>query len=108
LIYELYLNFADAALGTNVEVPTVDGKVKIKIDAGTQAGKILRLKDKGLREVNSHSKGDQLIHINIWTPKQVNAEERELLEKIRNASNFSPNPGKNERGFFEKVKEFFH
>ena len=76
LIYELYLNFADAALGTSVEVPTIDGKVKIKIPAGTQAGKIFRLKSKGLPAVQSYGKGDQLIHTSIWTPKKLSDAER--------------------------------
>ena len=76
LIHDLYLNFADAALGTSVEVPTIDGKVKIKIPAGTQPGKIFRLKGKGLPSVQSYGHGDQLIHINVWTPKKLNSEEK--------------------------------
>ena len=76
IIYDIYLNFADAALGTSVEVPTLDGKVKIKVPAGTQAGKIFRLREKGLPSVQSYGKGDQLINVNIWTPKTLNAEER--------------------------------
>ncbi len=107
LIHELYLNFADAALGTSVEVPTIDGQVKIKIPTGTQSGKIFRLKDKGLPSVQSYGRGDQLIHVNVWTPKKVNAEERALLEKLRDMPNFSPQPGKAEKGFFEKMKDYF-
>lgn len=107
LIYELYLNFADAALGTSEEIPTIDGKVKIKIPAGTQAGKIFRLKGKGLPSVQTYGKGDQLIHVNIWTPKKLSNEERKLLEKMRNMSNFKPNPGKGDRGLFDKMKDFF-
>ncbi|MEL6635857.1 MAG: molecular chaperone DnaJ [Bacteroidota bacterium] len=107
LIYELYLNFADAALGTSVEVPTIDGKVKIKIPAGTQAGKIFRLKSKGLPAVQSYGKGDQLIHTSIWTPKKLSDAERKILEQMRNMSNFDPNPGKSEKGFFEKMKDYF-
>jgi molecular chaperone DnaJ len=107
VIYDLYINFADAALGTSVEVPTIDGKAKIKIDAGTQGGKILRLKGKGIPEVNSYHKGDQLIYVNIWTPKAVSSEEREILEKLKGSSNFKPQPGKSEKSFFERIKEYF-
>ncbi|MEO6850458.1 MAG: molecular chaperone DnaJ [Mucilaginibacter sp.] len=107
VIYDLHINFVDAAIGTSVEVPTIDGKVKIKIDAGTQGGKILRLKAKGVPEVNSYHRGDQLVHINIWTPKALSREERELLEKLQGSPNFKPNPGKNEKSFFERMKEYF-
>jgi molecular chaperone DnaJ len=107
IIYDLYINFADAALGITVEVPTIEGKVKIKVDAGTQSGKILRLKGKGIKDINGYNRGDQLIHVNIWTPKQLSREETALLERLRESPNFAPNPGKNEKGFFEKMKEFF-
>jgi molecular chaperone DnaJ len=107
VIYDLYVNFADAALGTTMEVPTIEGKVKIKVDPGTQSGKILRLKGKGIKDINGYNKGDQLIHVNIWTPKQLTREETVLLERLRDSANFIPNPGKNEKGFFEKMKEFF-
>jgi molecular chaperone DnaJ len=102
LIFELYLNFADAALGTSVEVPTIEGRVKIKVPPGTQAGKIFRLKDKGLPPVQGYGRGDQLIHVSVWTPKKVTNEEKALLEKLRNMPNFQPQPGKSEKGFFEK------
>lgn len=107
IVYDLHLNFADAALGTNVEVPTIEGKVKIKIDAGTQAGKILRLKGKGIKDLNSYNRGDQLIHINIWTPRTLSREETTIMERLRDSPNFAPKPGKDEKGFFEKMKEFF-
>ena len=107
IIYDLHINFVDAALGTSVEVPTIDGKAKIKIEPGTQGGKILRLKGKGVPEVNSYHRGDQLVHINIWTPKALSKEERELLEKLQSSPNFKPNPGKNEKSFFERMKEYF-
>ena len=107
LIYDLYLNFADAALGDSVEVPTLKGKVKIKIPHGTQAGKIFRLKGKGLPSVQSYGKGDQLIHVNIWTPKHLNDEEKDLLEKMKSLPNFQPKPGKAEKGFFEKMRDYF-
>ncbi|MDA9554734.1 molecular chaperone DnaJ [Pelobium sp.] len=107
VIYDLHVSFIDATLGSNVEVPTIDGKARIKLDPGTQGGKILRLKGKGIPEVNSYHKGDQLIQINIWTPKILNNEERELLEKLRESPNFKPNPGKNEKSFFDRMKEYF-
>lgn len=107
VIYDLHISFSDAALGNSFEVPTVDGKVKIKIDAGTQSGKILRLKDKGIKEINSYSRGDQLIYVNVWTPKMVNTEERIILEKLRTSQNFIPNPQKSDKSFFERMKEFF-
>ena len=108
IVYDLFLNFADAALGTSVEVPTLSGKVKIKVPAGTQAGKIFRLRGKGLPSVQSYGKGDQLINVNIWTPKKLNDEERALLEKIKEMPNFQPNPGKAEKGFFERMKDYFN
>ncbi len=107
IVHDYYLNFADAALGTSIEVPTLDGKVKVKIPEGTQAGKILRLKGKGLPSVQEYGKGDQLININIWTPKSLTSEEKSILEKLRNAPNFQPKPGKEEKGFFDRMKEMF-
>lgn len=108
LIYELFLNFADAALGTSAEVPTLEGPVKIKIPAGTQGGKIFRLKGKGLPSVQSYGKGDQLIHVTIWTPKKLTDEEKAMLEKMKKMPNFQPTPGTGDRGFFEKMKGFFN
>jgi molecular chaperone DnaJ len=107
VIYDLYVSFVDAALGTSVEVPTIGGKAKITLEAGTQSGKILRLKGKGIKELNGYSVGDQLVHVNIWTPKQVSKEETELLEKLRDSPNFAPQPGKSEKGFFHKVRDMF-
>ncbi len=107
IVFDLYVNFADAALGSSVEVPTIDGKVRIKIDPGTQSGKILRLRSKGVRDINGYGKGDQLIHVNVWTPKKLSSEEKAILEKLRDSSNFEPQPGKGEKGFFEKIREFF-
>jgi len=107
IVYDLYISFADAALGGSYEVPTIDGKVRIKIDPATQSGKILRLRGKGIRDINGYGKGDQLIHVNVWTPKKLSKEETEMLEKLRESDNFAPKPGKGEKGFFEKIKEFF-
>src|SRR5690349_1218869 len=108
LIYDLYISFIDAALGTSVEVPSVGGKVKIKIDPGTQSGKILRLRGKGLKDVNGYETGDQLIYVNVWTPKKLTSEERAKLESLKGAPNFEPHPDANEKGFFERMKEYFN
>jgi molecular chaperone DnaJ len=107
IIYDIYLSFPEAALGIQKEVPTINGKVKIKIEPGTQSGKILRLRGKGIRDINGYGYGDQLIYVNVWTPKNLSRDEREMLEKLNDSRNFQPNPGSNEKGFFEKMKEFF-
>ena len=105
--YDLHISFTDAVFGTQLEVPTIDGRAKIKIPAGTQSGKIFRLKGKGFPAVNSYEKGDQLIHVNVWTPQHVSAEEKAMLEKLSHSSNFKPHPDKNEKNFFDKIKEMF-
>jgi len=105
--YELHLSFPDATFGTQVEVPTIDGKAKIKIPAGTQSGKIFRLKGKGFPAVNSYEKGDQLVQVAVWTPQELNTEEKSMLEKLNQSPNFKPNPDKNDKSFFDKVKEIF-
>lgn len=107
IVYDLHVSIIDAALGFSAEVPTIDGKAKIKIDPGTQSGKLLRLKGKGIPEINSYHRGDEIIHVNIWTPKVLNAEERTILEKLRESPNFKPQPGKNDKSFFDKMKEYF-
>ena len=105
--YELHISFTDAVFGLQAEVPTIDGKAKIKIPPGTQSGKIFRLKGKGFPGVNSYERGDQLIHVNVWTPQNVTAEEKIILEKLNESQNFQPKPDKNERSFFDKVREMF-
>ncbi len=105
--FDLYISFTDAVFGTQIEVPTIDGRAKIKIPPGTQSGKIFRLKGKGFPAVNSYEKGDQLIHINVWTPQHLTSEEKALLEKLTHSQNFKPHPDKNEKGFFDKIKEMF-
>lgn len=106
-IYDLYISFPQAALGDDVEVPTLDGKVKIKIDAGTQGGKILRLRGKGFPDINGYQKGDQLIYVNVWTPKKLSSEEKTLLKQLQQSENFSPKPDASDKGFFDRMKEFF-
>lgn len=107
VIYDLHISFIQAALGDSVEVPTIDGKVKIKIDPGTQSGKMLRLKGKGIKDINGYSRGDQLIIVNIWTPTHLTKEERAALESLKNSENFKPDPQRQEKSFFDKMKEFF-
>ncbi|SEN95352.1 molecular chaperone DnaJ [bacterium A37T11] len=107
VVYDLHISFVDASLGASIEIPTIDGKAKIKIEPGTQAGKILRLKGKGVPEVNSYHRGDQLVYVNVWTPKAISSEERDILERLRNSANFKPQPGKNEKSFFDRIREYF-
>jgi molecular chaperone DnaJ len=107
VIYDMHISFTDAVFGANPEVPTIDGRAKIKIPAGTQGGKIFRLKGKGFPAINSYEKGDQLIHVNVWTPQTLTSEEKEMMEKLKDAKNFQPQPEKNEKSFYAKVKEMF-
>ena len=105
--YELFLNIADAALGTKTEVPTLGGRARITVPAGTQSGKVFRLKDKGLPALQSYQRGDELIHVNVWTPKKLTDEERRTLEKLRDMPNFKPAPDKDDKSFFERMKDVF-
>lgn len=107
LLYNLYISFPDAALGTSVEVPTVDGKVKVKIPSGTQGGKVLRLRGKGIPDINGYGKGDLLINVNVWTPKSLSSEERKMLEQLTESQNFKPNPSSQDRSYFDRMREFF-
>ena len=107
VIYDMYITFADAVFGANLEVPTIDGRAKIKIPPGTQGGKIFRLKGKGFPAINSYEKGDQLIHVNVWIPQEVTKEEKEIIEKFKESPSFQPKPDKNEKSFFSKIKEMF-
>jgi molecular chaperone DnaJ len=107
LLYNLYVSFIQASMGAQVEIPTLDGKVKIKVEAGTQPGKILRLRGKGLPEVNSYTRGDLLVSINVWIPKSLSREEKRILEKLDESENFKPNPGSGDRNFFDRMKNYF-
>lgn len=105
--YNLYLSFIDAVLGSDAEVPTIDGKARVKIPAGTQSSKVLRLRGKGIQDINGYGQGDQLVHVHVWTPQQLTKEERAQLVALQGAPNFVPNPSKKERSFFDKVKDLF-
>lgn len=107
LIYTLFISITDAILGGDAEIPHFDSKLRIKIEPGTQSGKILRLRSKGLPDVNGYGTGDLLVYIQIWTPKKVDKAERELLEKLKGSDNFKPNPSKDERNFFDRMKKVF-
>lgn len=107
LHFDLYVSLPDAVLGAKADIPTVTGKARITIDAGTQSGKILRLRNKGLPSVDSYGTGDLLVHINVWTPKNLNKEQKKFFEGLREDSNFTPQPGKGDKSFFDKVKEMF-
>ncbi len=108
LLYDHYISFPKAALGATIEVPTLEGKAQIKIEPGTQAGKVLRLRGKGLPAVNSYGRGDLLVNINVWTPKKLSAEEKQILEKLNSSENFKPQPKKGTKNFFEKMKDYFN
>ncbi len=107
LHYDLYVSYPDAALGINKEIDTLTGKVRIKIDEGTQSGKILRLRGKGLESLDRYGKGDLLVHINVWTPRKLSKEQKNFFEKNRFDDNFAPKPTNSEKSFFEKVKDMF-
>ncbi|MCS7075788.1 MAG: molecular chaperone DnaJ [Bacteroidia bacterium] len=107
IIYDLFISLPDAALGTTVEVPTLKGKAKVKIEPGTQSGKILRIKEGGIPFIQSQQRGDLLIYINVWTPRKLSNEERSILEKLRNSPNFHPNPKTEEKSFFDRIKDLF-
>lgn len=107
LLYNLHVSFSQATLGAAVEVPTIDGKVKIKIEAGTQPGKVLRLRGKGLPGINSYGKGDLLVSLNVWIPKKLTKEEKKILEKLEESNNFTPNPKGAESNIFDRMRNYF-
>ena len=107
LHYDLYISFSEAVLGASREIDTVSGKVRIKVDEGVQSGKILRLRGKGISNLNGYGKGDLLVHVNVWTPKILNKEQKDFFEKMSNDENFQPNPELSDKSFFEKVKDMF-
>jgi molecular chaperone DnaJ len=107
LHYDMYISLPDAVLGTSKEIDTVTGKVRIKIDAGVQSGKILRLRGKGIPSINGYGKGDLLVHVNVWTPKALNKEQKDFFENMKNDEHFTPQPDSEDKSFFEKVKDMF-
>ena len=107
LHYDLYISLPDAVLGTSKEIDTVTGKVRIKVEAGVQSGKILRLRGKGIPSINGYGKGDLLVHVNVWTPKTLNKEQKAFFENMRDDEHFDPKPESTDKSFFEKVKDMF-
>lgn len=107
LHYDLYISFPEAVLGTSKEIDTVTGKVRIKIEPGVQSGKILRLRGKGIPSINGYGRGDLLVHVNVWTPKTLNKQQREFFEEMKDNEHFSPKPESSDKSFFEKVKDMF-
>ncbi|WP_228235377.1 molecular chaperone DnaJ [Allomuricauda sp. M10] len=107
LHYDLYISFSEAVLGSSKEIDAIGGKVRIKLEAGIQSGKILRLRGKGITSLNGYGSGDLLVHVNVWTPKEVNKEQKEFFERMQNDENFTPKPEKSDKSFFEKVKDMF-
>jgi len=107
LHYDLYISVAEAALGVSKEIETVGGKVRIKLDEGIQSGKILRLRGKGVPSLNGYGNGDLLVHVNVWTPKKLSKEQKAFFEKMLEDENFKPAPEKDDKSFFEKVKDMF-
>ncbi len=105
VLYHLWLSFPEAAMGASVEVPTLDGKAKIKVDAGTQPGKVLRLKGKGFPDLNGYGTGDQLIVVNVYVPTKLSSDEKEILLKLQESKNFKPE--EKEKSFFDKMKDIF-
>lgn len=107
LLHELFISFPEATLGTQVEVPTLDGKVRIKIHPGTHAGKVVSLRGKGLPNINNYGVGNLLVHINVWTPQNLSSEEKKIIQKLANSDNFVPKPTSEQKGLFAKIREFF-
>ncbi|TFH36412.1 MAG: molecular chaperone DnaJ [Bacteroidia bacterium] len=107
LIYNLFISVPQAILGTQVEIPTVESRVKIKIEPGTQGGRILRLRGKGVPDVNGYGRGDLLVNVNVWIPKDITSEEQKTMEKMLASESFVPNPGKDDKGFFERMRSYF-
>ena len=106
LLYNVFIGYPEAVLGETVEIPTIEGKVKVKIEAGTQPGKILRLRGKGLPDVNGYGRGDLLAKVNVWIPKNLSKDEKKLVEKMKEAEGFKPGSS-DKKSIFSKMKDFF-
>lgn len=107
LFYTKVVSIMDAVLGCEVEIPCLDGKYKVKVEPGTQSGTVVRLRGKGLPSVNSYGTGDLYVKIAVWIPKKLSKEEKALFESMRNNDSFKPNPSKEDKSFFEKLKDLF-
>ncbi len=107
VVYDLYISVPQATLGASAEIPTLDGKVKIKVESGTQSGKILRLKGKGFPDINGYGKGDQLVIVHVWIPKKLSKEERKMMEDLGDSKNFNPDASSKDESFKDRMKSFF-
>ena len=107
LIHNLFISFPQAALGCNLDVPCLGGTVNVKIPAGAQSGDIIRVKGKGLPLINSSRVGDLIVNLNVWTPKKLSKDEDKIMRDLLDSDNFKPKPGANEKGVFDKIRDFF-
>lgn len=107
LFYEHHASIPDVTLGASADIPTLEGKARIKIEPGTQSGKVLRLKGKGLPDINGYHRGDLLINIQVWTPTHLTSEEKKTIEQMKDSHNFKPNPNKKDKSFFDRMREYF-
>ena len=108
LYYTKIISVTDAMLGAEVSVPCLDGDYKIKIDAGTQSGEVVRLRGRGLPSVNGYGgTGDLYVKIAVWIPKKLNKDEKAVIESLRNNESFKPNPSKEDKSFFDRLKDLF-
>jgi molecular chaperone DnaJ len=107
LLYEHYISFPEAILGTSIEIPTIDGKARVKLEPGTQSGRILRLKGKGLPSLNSYGRGDLKVHVNVWTPQHLTKEEKAIINRFHDSDSFTPKPTAKDKNFFDRMREFF-
>ena len=105
IVCEVPISFAQAALGAEIEVPTIEGKFKMKIASGTQSGTVQRLRGKGVPDLRGGGRGDQLVRVVVETPRKLTARQRELLEEFARSGGEEVNPLT--KGFFDKVKEMF-
>jgi len=106
---DVYVSFPEAAMGTEVEVPTLKGKARLQVDPGTQAGRILRMRERGIPDLNSNKRGNQMIRVHVWTPESLTDEEMDLLEQIQGSPNFQPDPepGRPQKSFFSRIRDVF-
>ena len=109
IYHDLHISFPEAALGIEVDVPTLEGRARLEVEPGVQAGKILRMRNRGLPDLEGHGQGDQMIRVHVWTPQDLTPEERELLEQLRDHENFQPQPADEEpeKSFFRRVSDVF-
>jgi molecular chaperone DnaJ len=111
IVLDLLVSYPEAVLGADVEVPTLTGRAKLKVEPGTQSGRVLRMREKGIPHLNSYGRGDQLVRVNVWVPTRVSAQERALLKQISSSENINPKEGdksaNSDKSFFERMKKAF-